>query len=38
MRKSGVRVSAAALQTAAYNMAWVLTKIMVQGKIDPVDY
>lgn len=26
------------LQTAAYNIAWVLTKIMVQGKIDPVDY
>ena len=26
------------LQTAAYNIAWVLTKIMIQGKIDPVDY
>ncbi len=26
------------LQTASYNIAWVLTKIMVQGKIDPADY
>ena len=26
------------LQTAAYNIAWVLTKIMTQGKIDPADY
>jgi hypothetical protein len=26
------------LQTAAYNIAWVLTKIMAQGKIDPVVY
>jgi hypothetical protein len=26
------------LQTAAYNIAWVLTKIMMQGKIDPADY
>ncbi|MGV8057771.1 MAG: hypothetical protein AB2L12_07085 [Smithellaceae bacterium] len=26
------------LNTAAYNMAWVLTKIMGQGKIDPADY
>ncbi|MEI6610746.1 MAG: hypothetical protein WCO53_13510 [Deltaproteobacteria bacterium] len=26
------------IQTAAYNIAWVLTKIMIQGKIDPVDY
>jgi hypothetical protein len=26
------------LQTAAYNMAWVLTKIMVQGRIEPADY
>ncbi len=26
------------LQTAAYNIAWVLTKIMAQGKIDPSDY
>ena len=26
------------LQTAAYNIARVLTKIMIQGKIDPVDY
>ena len=26
------------LQTAAYNIAWVLTKIMAQGKIDPADY
>jgi hypothetical protein len=29
---------AARLNTAAYNIAWVLTKIMVQGKIDPADY
>ncbi len=29
---------AARLNTAAYNIAWVLTKIMVQGKIDPSDY
>ncbi len=28
----------ARLNTAAYNIAWVLTKIMVQGKIDPADY
>jgi hypothetical protein len=26
------------LQTAAYNVAWVLTKIMVQGRIEPADY
>ena len=26
------------LQTAAYNIAWVLTKIMTQGKIDPAEY
>jgi hypothetical protein len=26
------------LQTAAYNIAWVLTKIMVQGKIEPAEY
>jgi hypothetical protein len=26
------------LQTAAYNIAWVLTKIMTQGKIEPADY
>jgi hypothetical protein len=26
------------LQTAAYNIAWVLTKIMAQGKIDPAVY
>lgn len=26
------------LQTAAYNIAWVLTKIMIQGKIEPADY
>ena len=26
------------LQQAAYNTAWVLTKIMVQGKIDPAVY
>lgn len=26
------------LNTAAYNMAWVLTKIMTQGKVDPADY
>jgi len=26
------------LQTAAYNIAWVLTKIMTQGKIGPADY
>ena len=26
------------IQTAAYNMALVLTKIMAQGKIDPADY
>jgi hypothetical protein len=29
---------AARLNTASYNIAWVLTKIMVQGKIDPADY
>jgi hypothetical protein len=28
----------ARLNTASYNIAWVLTKIMVQGKIDPSDY
>lgn len=28
----------ARLNTAAYNIAWVLTKIMVQGKIEPADY
>lgn len=28
----------ARLNTASYNIAWVLTKIMVQGKIDPADY
>lgn len=26
------------LQAAAYNIAWVLTKIMVEGKIEPADY
>jgi hypothetical protein len=26
------------LQIAAYNIARVLTKIMVQGKVDPADY
>jgi hypothetical protein len=26
------------LQSAAYNIAWVLTKIMIQGKIDPAIY
>ncbi|MBN1471143.1 MAG: hypothetical protein JW925_05130 [Syntrophaceae bacterium] len=26
------------MQSAAYNMAWVLTKIMTDGKIDPVEY
>jgi hypothetical protein len=26
------------IQTAAYNIAWVLTKIMTQGKIDPAEY
>ena len=26
------------LHTAAYNIAWVLTKIMTQGKIEPADY
>ena len=26
------------LQTAAYNIAWVLTKVMIQGKIEPADY
>ncbi len=26
------------LQTAAYNIVWVLTKIMAQGKIDPPVY
>jgi len=26
------------LQTAACNIAWVLTKIMAQGKIDPAVY
>jgi hypothetical protein len=26
------------LQQAAYNIAWVLTKIMAQGKIDPAIY
>ncbi len=29
---------AARLNTASYNIAWVLTKIMAQGKIDPADY
>jgi hypothetical protein len=28
----------ARLQTAAYNTAWVLTKIMIQGRVEPVDY
>jgi len=28
----------ARLSTASYNIAWVLTKIMAQGKIDPADY
>jgi hypothetical protein len=28
----------ARLNTASYNIAWVLTKIMVQGKIEPADY
>jgi hypothetical protein len=26
------------LQTAAYNIAWVLTKVMVAGKVEPADY
>jgi len=26
------------LQAAAYNTAWVLTKIMTQGKVEPADY
>jgi hypothetical protein len=26
------------MQSAAYNMAWVLTKIMTEGKIDPAEY
>jgi hypothetical protein len=26
------------MQSAAYNMAWVMTKIMTDGKVDPVDY
>jgi hypothetical protein len=26
------------LQAAAYNIAWVLTKVMVEGKIEPADY
>lgn len=29
---------ASRLNTAAYNIAWVLTKIMVQGKIEPAEY
>jgi hypothetical protein len=28
----------ARLSTASYNIAWVLTKIMAQGKIDPAEY
>lgn len=28
----------ARLNTAAYNIAWVLTKIMVEGRIEPADY
>jgi hypothetical protein len=28
----------ARLQTTAYNIAWVLTKIMTQGRVEPVDY
>ena len=26
------------VQAAAYNIAWVLTKVMTEGKIEPVDY
>jgi hypothetical protein len=26
------------LQAAAYNIAWVLTKVMVEGKVEPADY
>ena len=26
------------LQSAVYNIAWVMTKIMVEGKIEPADY
>ncbi len=26
------------MQSAAYNMAWVLTKIMTDGKVDPAEY
>lgn len=26
------------MQTAAFNIAWVLTKIMVEGKVEPADY
>lgn len=26
------------MQSAAYNMAWILTKIMTDGKVDPAEY